>query len=158
MTRLPSARVCPAAFHAVRVRVPACNAHFLKCRHPAAWSGDLCEEPVTFRGFSSTSQAATAAVDWLRGRSTGGNSASSDSIRKLYLVETKNLNNAVQRNPRRFPADCMFQLTSAELEALKFQIGTSKGRGGRRTPPYAFTRARRSHSSPAFCTVNGQLT
>jgi hypothetical protein len=50
----------------VRVRVPACNAHFLKCRHPAAWSGDLCEEPVTFRGFSSTSQAATAAVDWLR--------------------------------------------------------------------------------------------
>ena len=81
MTRLPSARVCPAAFHAVRVRVPACNAHFLKCRHPAAWSGDLCEEPVTFRGFSSTSQAATAAVDWLRDRSAGGNSASSDSIR-----------------------------------------------------------------------------
>jgi len=27
--------------------------HFPKCRHrpdPAAWSGDLCEEPVTFRG------------------------------------------------------------------------------------------------------------
>jgi hypothetical protein len=37
----------------VRVRVPACNAHFLKCRrrrprHHGA--GDLCEEPVTFRG------------------------------------------------------------------------------------------------------------
>jgi hypothetical protein len=28
------------------------DAHFPKCRHrpdPAAWSGDLCEEPVTFR-------------------------------------------------------------------------------------------------------------
>ena len=65
----------------VRVRVPAYNAHFLKCRHPAAWSWDLCEEPVTFRGFSSTSQAARAAVDWLRGRSAGRNSASSDRIR-----------------------------------------------------------------------------
>src|SRR5580693_10436803 len=29
------------------------HAHFPKCRHrpdPAAWNGDLCEEPVTFRG------------------------------------------------------------------------------------------------------------
>jgi hypothetical protein len=29
------------------------HAHFPKCRHRpdlAAWSGDLCEEPVTFRG------------------------------------------------------------------------------------------------------------
>jgi hypothetical protein len=33
----------------------------------------------------------------------------------------------------------MFQLTSKEFDALRFQIGTSKGRGGRRTPPYAFT-------------------
>ena len=33
----------------------------------------------------------------------------------------------------------MFQLTSEEFDALRFQIGTSKGRGGRRTPPYAFT-------------------
>ena len=33
--------------------VPRINAHFPKCRHrpdPAAWSGDLCVEPVTFRG------------------------------------------------------------------------------------------------------------
>ena len=60
-------------------------------------------------------------------------------LAKLYRVETKNLNKAVQRNPRRFPGDCMFQLTSEEFDALRFQIGTSKGRGGRRTPPYAFT-------------------
>jgi len=60
-------------------------------------------------------------------------------LAKLYQVETKNLNKAVQRNPRRFPGDCMFQLSPEEFEALRFQIGTAKGRGGRRTPPYAFT-------------------
>ena len=53
----------------------------------------------------------------------------------LYGVETKNLNKAVKRNPRRFPEDFMFQLT---VEALRFQFGTSKSRGGRRTLPYVF--------------------
>ena len=57
----------------------------------------------------------------------------------LYGVETKNLNKAVKRNPRRFPEDFMFQLTVEEFEALRFQIGTSNGRGGRRTLPYVFT-------------------
>ena len=42
----------------------------------------------------------------------------------LYGVETKNLNKAVQRNLARFPADFMFQLTSMEAKALRFQIGT----------------------------------
>jgi ORF6N domain len=57
----------------------------------------------------------------------------------LYGVETKNLNKAVKRNPRRFPEDFMFQLSVEEFEALRFQIGTSNGRGGRRTLPYVFT-------------------
>ena len=59
----------------------------------------------------------------------------------LYRVETFNLNKAVKRNLERFPEDFMFQLTNEEWEALKFQTGMSKpqGRGGRRTPPYAFT-------------------
>jgi ORF6N domain len=57
----------------------------------------------------------------------------------LYGVETKNLNKAVKRNLRRFPEDFMFQLTAEEFEALRFQIGTSNGRGGRRTRPYVFT-------------------
>jgi hypothetical protein len=37
--------------------VPRINAHCPKCRHrpdPAAWSGDLCEEPVTFPGIAMT--------------------------------------------------------------------------------------------------------
>ena len=33
----------------------------------------------------------------------------------------------------------MFQLTSEETEALRSQSATSKGRGGRRYAPYAFT-------------------
>ena len=58
----------------------------------------------------------------------------------LYGVETKNLNKAVKRNPDRFPADFMFQLTAEELGNLKFQIGTSSfTHGGRRKPVSAFT-------------------
>ncbi|MDQ3544939.1 MAG: ORF6N domain-containing protein [Verrucomicrobiota bacterium] len=56
----------------------------------------------------------------------------------LYGVTTGNLNKAVKRNPERFPADFMFQLTTAEVEILIFQIGISSW-GGRRTAPYAFT-------------------
>jgi hypothetical protein len=57
----------------------------------------------------------------------------------LYRVETKALNRAVQRNASRFPRDFMFQLTQKEADSLRCQIGTSKGRGGRRYRPYAFT-------------------
>jgi len=59
----------------------------------------------------------------------------------LYGVETKVINQAVKRNRDRFPNDFMFQLTKEEHGVLRSQIVTSKpaGRGGRRTPPYAFT-------------------
>jgi len=57
----------------------------------------------------------------------------------LYQVETKALVQAVQRNRNRFPPDFMFQLSIQEFTALRSQFVTSKGRGGRRTAPYAFT-------------------
>jgi len=57
----------------------------------------------------------------------------------LYGVTTGNLNKAVSRNRGRFPSDFMFQLSAEEAEDLIFQIGRSKGRGGRRHRPYAFT-------------------
>ncbi len=61
-------------------------------------------------------------------------------LAELYGIATFNLNKAVKRNRRRFPADFMFQLTPDEAEALRFQIGISKpGRGGRRYLPYVFT-------------------
>lgn len=67
----------------------------------------------------------------------------------LYGVQTKALNRAVKRNLERFPAEFMFQLSAAEAEGLKYQIGTSKGRGGRRYLPYAFT----EHGAVMLATV-----
>ena len=43
----------------------------------------------------------------------------------LYQVETKRLNQQVQRNIERFPDDFMFQLTKEEFESLRSQIATS---------------------------------
>ena len=74
-------------------------------------------------------------------------------LAKLYGVDTKVLNQAVKRNKKRFPQDFMFRLNRGENISLRSQIVTSnnpltsqiatskdsKGRGGRRTLPYAFT-------------------
>lgn len=57
----------------------------------------------------------------------------------LYGVETKALVRAVKRNVERFPEDFMFQLTKSEFDNLRYQSGTSRSWGGRRTAPYAFT-------------------
>jgi ORF6N domain-containing protein len=61
-------------------------------------------------------------------------------LAELYGVPTFRLNEAVRRNRKRFPADFMFQLNKKESESLTSQFAISKkGRGGRRTLPYAFT-------------------
>ena len=61
-------------------------------------------------------------------------------LAELYGVPTKALNQAVKRNPKRFPPDFMFQTNVEESRLLRSQIVTSKaGRGGRRFRAYAFT-------------------
>ncbi len=61
-------------------------------------------------------------------------------LAELYGVTTKRLNEQVKRNRDRFPADFMFQLNPAEVNALRSHFATSKmDRGGRRYAPYAFT-------------------
>ena len=45
----------------------------------------------------------------------------------------------MKRNIKRFPVDFMFELTKNELETLRTQFATSKGRGGTRYLPFAFT-------------------
>ena len=61
-------------------------------------------------------------------------------LAELYGVTVKRLNQQVNRNQGRFPADFTFRLSAKEDQALRLQIATSKkGRGGRRYPPYAFT-------------------
>lgn len=58
----------------------------------------------------------------------------------MYEVTTAALNQAVERNPTRFPADFAFVLTPQEIAALISQSVISKpGRGGRTKPPRAFT-------------------
>lgn len=57
----------------------------------------------------------------------------------LYGVETRALVQAVKRNDKKFPLDFMFQLTPKEFDSLRSQAVISKGRGGRRHLPYAFT-------------------
>lgn len=60
-------------------------------------------------------------------------------LARLYGVTTGNLNKAIKRNLQRFPPEFMFQLSADEAEDLIFQTGRSKGRGGRRHLPYAFS-------------------
>jgi ORF6N domain len=61
-------------------------------------------------------------------------------LAELYGTQTKVLVQAVKRNLARFPSDFMFQLNPEEFNSLRSQFVTSNvGRGGRRTPPYAFT-------------------
>ena len=73
-------------------------------------------------------------------------------LARLYDVTTKALNQAVKRNPGRFPADFVFRLTFQEDTDLKSQSVTSSARrnrsqsvtgsGKHRNPrflPYAFT-------------------
>jgi len=61
-------------------------------------------------------------------------------LAQLYDVPTHQLNQAVKRNPKRFPKDFMFQLTEDEWESLRSQFVISKNtRGGRRYAPNVFT-------------------
>ena len=59
-------------------------------------------------------------------------------LAELYQVETKRINEAVKRNPEKFPDDLMFELSDKEYEILKSQNATSSW-GGRRNKPKVFT-------------------
>ena len=45
-------------------------------------------------------------------------------LSELYGVATRQLNQQVSRNKKRFPKDFMFRLTKKEAEALRSQIAT----------------------------------
>lgn len=61
-------------------------------------------------------------------------------LAEMYGVLTKVLNQAVKRNPDRFPEDFMFQLTNEETQNWKSQIVTTNSiQMGVRRNPYAFT-------------------
>ena len=60
-------------------------------------------------------------------------------LAEFYGVETRSLIQALKRNIERFPSDFVFQLDQDEFDSLRSQIVISKGKGGRRYLPYAFT-------------------
>lgn len=59
----------------------------------------------------------------------------------FYGVETKRINEAVKRNPNRFPKDFMFQLSQEETDASRSQNATLNKQRGHNIKylPYAFT-------------------
>lgn len=62
------------------------------------------------------------------------------NLAELYGVKTRILNQAVRRNPERFPPDFVFQLNAHETEIWKSQIVISKSeKMGLRKKPFAFT-------------------
>jgi len=64
------------------------------------------------------------------------------NVAALYGVETKAINQAIKRNPEKFPEGFLIELTSKEWEILKSQFVTSKNgkkRGGKVKLPTAFT-------------------
>ena len=60
-------------------------------------------------------------------------------LAEIYGVETRALNQAVKRNPARFPSRFMFQLTAEEAANLKSQSVISSWGGARRALPFALT-------------------
>jgi hypothetical protein len=63
-------------------------------------------------------------------------------LARLYGVQTKQLNQQIKRNRRRFPTDFVFQLTVREVDefqASRSQIVTLKKGGNIKYRPYAFT-------------------
>jgi len=61
-------------------------------------------------------------------------------LAELYGVQTRTLNQSVNRNKERFPSDFFFELTKEETEALQeITRQDQEGRGGRRYHPKAFT-------------------
>jgi len=60
-------------------------------------------------------------------------------VAELHDVETKQINQAVSRNPAKFPNDYLIELTSDEWISVKSQIVTSPKGGGKVKLPTAFT-------------------
>jgi hypothetical protein len=112
------------------------------------------------RGEENQSPAAIEQIDTMIRTIRGVRVMLDRDLAKIYGVPTFRFNEAIKRNRHRFPGDFMFQLSRAEFDKLKGQAANSsqiamssgkhaaltsqiviskRGRGGRRTRPYAFT-------------------
>jgi hypothetical protein len=105
-------------------------ARFRRQKHPvrlASWLDGSCDGGDRFAGADRGSSDREANL----GRPRAPGNFLDEDLADLYGVETRVLVQQVKRNAKRFPEDFMFQLTSAETEALRSQIVISnEGRGG----------------------------
>jgi hypothetical protein len=97
---------------------------------------------ISLREFESTMSASRkianveSAIYLIRGQRVMLDS----DLAEIYAVTTRQLNQQLKRNRKRFPQDFAFQLSSLEFKRLMSQIVTSKtGRGGRRKRPWVLT-------------------
>lgn len=75
-------------------------------------------------------------------------------LARLYGVETKRLNQQVQRNLERFPEDFMFQLTKEEAELSRSQFATLNN--GSDNLKSQFATSSEDSSRSQFATLNGR--
>ena len=75
-------------------------------------------------------------------------------LARLYGVETKRLNQQVQRNLERFPEDFMFQLTKEEAELSRSQFATLND--GSDNLKLQFATSSEDSSRSQFATLNGR--
>jgi hypothetical protein len=71
--------------------------------------------------IAMTSQTIERAIHVIRGHRV----ILDEDIAKLYGVSTRRLNEAMKRNASRFPSDFMYQITAAEVVAMRSQIATA---------------------------------
>jgi hypothetical protein len=60
-------------------------------------------------------------------------------VAELYGVETKRINEALSRNPEKFPNGYLIELSFDEWQQVRSQFATSPAGGGRSYKPKAFT-------------------
>ena len=88
------------------------------------------------RGRSRSLQRTDVEIHVIRGEQVLLDS----DLAAVYGVTTSALNQAVKRNPGRFPKGFRFRLTAKELADLRSRsVISSPSHGGRRTLPWAFT-------------------
>jgi hypothetical protein len=108
------------------------------------WLVLLCVAQQTQRSESivsdkSKDQLAPPEVEPLIRQIRGERVILDSDLARIYGVDTRSLVQAIKRNSDRFPSDFVFRLSANEYDHLRSHFVISKGRGGRRYPPYAFT-------------------
>jgi len=79
-------------------------------------------------------------------------------LARRYGVTTKTLNQAVRRNPGRFPPDFMFRLTMHEVTDLESQIATSSKKPNRSQFVTGSEKHRNPDQAPGADVVRGVWT